>query len=82
MITLDMNKSVYKLCKENPGLDELLRQLGFTQLSPAMLNTAGRFMTLPKGAKMKGIDFISIVQFLKDNGYEAVNAVTQGENNE
>lgn len=34
-----------------------------------MLNTAGRFMTIPKGAAMKKIDMELIKKTLCDKGY-------------
>lgn len=34
-----------------------------------MLSTAGRFMTIPKGAAMKGIDLDAVKEALEDKGY-------------
>lgn len=67
---IDLNKSVHDLCKENPEVIEVLRELGFDQITnPAMLNTAGRFMTIPKGAVMKGIDLGRIKRELENRGF-------------
>jgi uncharacterized lipoprotein YehR (DUF1307 family) len=38
-----------------------------------MLNTAGRFMTIPKGAAMKSISMDKIEQMLKEKGYTVRN---------
>ena len=68
---LDLNKSVYDLCKENPDLVNVLSKIGFEDISkPGMLHTAGRFMTIPKGAKMKKIDMAVIEEELKKQGYK------------
>lgn len=67
---IDLTRSVHDLCKENPEVTEVLRELGFDQITnPAMLNTAGRFMTIPKGAVMKGIDLGRIKMELESRGF-------------
>lgn len=51
MKTLDLSQSVYTLCAKNEELAVILKQIGFTDITkPGMLTTAGRFMTIPKGA--------------------------------
>mgnify|MGYP001095056123 CR=1 FL=1 len=68
--TLDLNKSVYELCSRHPGLAETMAELGFSDiLKPGMLATAGRFMTIPKGAAMKRIDIKVIVDKLREKGF-------------
>ena len=43
---------------------------GFKDITkPGMLNTAGRFMTLPKGAAMKGINMDVIREELMKHGF-------------
>ena len=70
---IDLSQTVYTLCKANPGLDNVLRQIGFTDITnPVMLNTAGKFMTLEKGAKYKKIDIEEIKRCLKENGYNVL----------
>ena len=45
-------------------------ELGFSEIKkPVMLNSVGRFMTIPKGAKTKGIEMIDIILALKKNGF-------------
>jgi hypothetical protein len=47
-----------------------MQELGFTDITkPGMLNTAGRFMTLPKGAAMKGIGLDVIKTAFEKNGF-------------
>jgi hypothetical protein len=61
---IDLSKSVYELSKENPEIIEVMKELGFDSIAnPAMLNTMGKFMTIPKGAAMKKID----LNLIKDN---------------
>lgn len=67
---IDLSDTVYNLCKKHPSLSEVLKEIGFTEIrNPVMLNTAGRFMTLEKGAKHKKIDIETIKQHLITHGY-------------
>ncbi|HPZ52307.1 MAG TPA: DUF1858 domain-containing protein, partial [Clostridia bacterium] len=48
---IDLNKTVFELCNEDPAIKDILADSGFTDITkPGMLQTAGRFMTIPKGA--------------------------------
>ncbi|NLC67458.1 MAG: DUF1858 domain-containing protein [Clostridiaceae bacterium] len=48
---IDLSKSVYEICKEHPDVVSIMKDLGFESITnPGMLNTAGKFMTIPKGA--------------------------------
>lgn len=68
--TIDLSKTVYDLCKDNPEIIEIMKGLGFDKIaSPGMLNTAGRFMTLPKGAAMKGIPMEKVREAFAEKGY-------------
>ena len=68
--TLDLKQSVYTLCTEHEGLADVLKQLGFTDITrPGMLTTAGRLMTIPKGAAFKKIDMNTIKAKLEESGY-------------
>jgi selenophosphate synthetase-related protein len=68
---IDINKTVYELCKEYPEIPEILSGLGFKDITkPGMISTAGRFMTLPKGAAVKGLDLENIKHELILRGYE------------
>ncbi|MFV0352744.1 MAG: DUF1858 domain-containing protein [Oscillospiraceae bacterium] len=70
---IDLSKSVYELCNAYPDVVEILQKLGFTQITkPGMLDTMGRFMTIPKGAQMKGIDIAQIEETFLQHGYEVV----------
>ena len=69
--TVDLSKSVYEVCKEYPDIIEIMKELGFESITnPGMLNTAGRFMTIPKGASMKNIPMDKIKEAFNRKGYE------------
>ena len=68
---IDLNKTIYELSKEVPEITEIMLELGFKDIAkPGMLNTAGRLMTLKKGAAMKKIEMEVIVKTLSEKGYE------------
>lgn len=68
-----LSKTVYELCKEYPEIADILSGLGFHDiLNPGMIQTAGRFMTIPKGAVMKKINLDRIIETLKEYGYQIV----------
>lgn len=69
--TIDFSKTVYELCKEDPQVIDIMKELGFEQITnPVSLNTVGRVMTLPKGAVMKDIDLEVIKDEFVKRGYE------------
>jgi hypothetical protein len=68
---IDFSKSVRELCLEYPEVVDIMRELGFESITnPVMLNTAGRFMTIPKGAVMKGIELGRIKEAFMSRGFE------------
>lgn len=67
---IDLSKTVYELFKEDPQVIEIMKELGFESISnPKMLNTVGRFMTITKGAEMKGIQIERIKDEFIKRGY-------------
>lgn len=70
---LDLRHTIYTLCQEHPALIELLRGVGFHRISPALLSTAGRFMTIPKGAAANGLPLAPILSALRAQGYTIIN---------
>ncbi|MGE5614706.1 MAG: DUF1858 domain-containing protein [Bacillota bacterium] len=69
--TVDLTRTIYEICRENPEVVEIMIDLGFENISnPAMLNTAGRFMTIPKGAAIKGIQLEKIKDEFTRRGYK------------
>lgn len=70
---LDLDATVYSLCGKYPELLAILHDIGFSDITkPGMLNTAGRFMTLTKGAAMKKISMETIVRTLLEHGYDVL----------
>jgi hypothetical protein len=68
---IDLRKTVYELCSENENVADILSELGFKDITkPGMINTAGRFMTIPKGAKAKGFNIEEIKKEFIKRGYE------------
>ena len=73
MKSIDLRLPVQKQCSQYPELKDILFELGFTEITkPGMLATAGRFMTIPKGAAMRKADMETIRQTLKENGFDIV----------
>ncbi|EPR09532.1 DUF1858 domain-containing protein [Ruminiclostridium papyrosolvens] len=67
---LDLSKSVHDICKEFPEMIVVLKEMGFENIAaPGMLNTAGRIMTIPKGAAMKGIELQKLKETLAGKGF-------------
>jgi len=67
---IDFSKTVYELCKEDLQVIEVMKELGFEQITnPVTLNTVGRFMTIPKGAAMKNIELGKIKEEFSRRGY-------------
>lgn len=68
--TINMSRSIHDICSEYPEVKEIMTELGFQDITkPGMLNTAGRFMTIPKGAAMKGIGLEKIKEAFVKNGF-------------
>jgi hypothetical protein len=71
--TIDLNKTVYELCNSYPEIKDILNSSGFTDITkPGMLNTAGRFMTIPKGASMKKLSLDTIKEALIEHGFTII----------
>ncbi|TCL56873.1 uncharacterized protein DUF1858 [Kineothrix alysoides] len=67
---LDLNLTVYELCTSDSGIIPILAEAGFTDITkPGMLATAGRFMTIPKGAALKKLDLENIKLIFARHGY-------------
>ena len=67
---LDLSKSVYDLVKEYTEVTEIMKSLGFSEITnKVMLNSVGKIMTIPKGAKMKGVSMIDIVGAFMKAGF-------------
>ena len=75
---IDLSNTVYELCKEYPEIADILSDLGFHDILKAgMLQTAGRFMTIPKGAVMKKISLDRIIEILTEHDFQIVEEDTK-----
>ncbi len=67
---IDLTKSVYEIVSLYPQVKEIMFEIGFKEIAqPGILQTAGRYMTIPKGARMKKIPLEEIVATFKANGF-------------
>ena len=70
MKEIDINATVYELVTTYPEIGDILYSLGLKDIkNPAILNTMGRYMTIPKGAKMKKVDLQTIITQLNTMGF-------------
>lgn len=68
---IDFSKNLATLVKEHPITKEIMTELGFSDINkPGMLQTAGRYMTILKGAKMKKIPLEKVVEAFEVHGFE------------
>ena len=68
--TIDMRRSVYELVSEYPELQDIMAELGFTEIKkPAVLHSVGKLMTIPRGAKMKNIHMDKVIAVLMEHGF-------------
>lgn len=67
---IDLKRSVYELVTEYPELKDILAEVGFTEIRKStMLHSVGKMMTLPRGAKMKGIPMEILTGALLSRGF-------------
>lgn len=71
--TIDFNRTIFELSKEDPEIIVIMEELGFEDIGkPGMLNTAGRVMTIYKGARMRNLNIDLIKRVFQDKGYEII----------
>lgn len=71
---LDLSKTIYELSRDDPGIIPVMQEAGFAEIAnPVMLRTAGRIMTIPKGALMRKISLDAVLQTFRDHGYSIIN---------
>lgn len=70
---LNLNQSIYDMMKAEEDIEPIMLELGFKDIvKPGMLGSVGKFMTLEKGARMKGISWQLIEETFQKYGYAFV----------
>jgi hypothetical protein len=67
---ISLNDSIYNLTKKHDNIVKIMESLGFDGITnPKTLNTVGRIMSLKTGAKLKKIEFETIICEFEKNGF-------------
>jgi selenophosphate synthetase-related protein len=67
---LRMDESIFEMVSRHPEVVEIMVELGFKDIAkPGMLQTAGRFMTLSKGIKLKKMDLDTVKLAFERHGF-------------
>lgn len=70
---IDFSKSLYELVSQYPIVKEIMFEIGFKDIvKPGMLQTAGRYVTIPKGAKMKKIPLAIVIEVFEAKGFQII----------
>lgn len=73
MIEISKQTTIFELTNQYSDIKEILYELGFTDIiKPGMMQTAGRVMTLEKGAKLKRIPIETIAEKFSSYGYSVI----------
>lgn len=76
---IDLDKTVGALCSADSELAQILAELGFTEIvKPIMLQTVGKVMTLPKGARMRNLNLNEVIHGLEAHGYTVIGKPQEG----
>lgn len=68
--SVSMSEPVFGLVSRHPEALEIMLELGFQDIAkPGMLQTAGRFMTLSKGCKLKKIAPDAVKEAFQRHGF-------------
>lgn len=70
---LRMDESIFEIVSRYQEVAEIMVELGFKDIAkPGMLQTAGRFMTLSKGIKLKKMDLDAVRLAFERYGFEII----------
>lgn len=73
MKNINIDEPVASLIEKFPNLKNILKDLGFTEITnPLALSTVGKMVSIKKGAKIKNIDLDLIKEKLKEEGFNLV----------
>lgn len=68
---IDLNDTVYEITLKYPEVVHIMKEIGFKSITEkGMIQTAGRFMSILKGAKLKNIPIENIVEAFESKGYK------------
>lgn len=69
--TIDVRRPLYEVVQEYPEVVAIMAALGFKEINvPGMLQTAGRYMTIEKGAKLKKIPWEQVTDSFQAAGFQ------------
>lgn len=69
--TIDVRRPLYEVVQEYPEVVAIMAALGFKEINvPGMLQTAGRYMTIEKGAKLKKIPLAQVTDSFQAAGFQ------------
>ncbi len=67
---IGLNKTICKFCSADKCIIPIFIEAGFVDITkPGMLATAGRFMTMPKGAMLKRLGIETVKRIFINHGY-------------
>mgnify|MGYP000856874846 FL=1 len=70
---IDFSKSLYELISQYPIVKDIMFEIGFKDIvKPGMIQTAGRYVTIPKGAKMKKIPLEKVIEVFEAKGFQII----------
>jgi len=70
---LRMDESIFDIVSRHPEVIDIMVELGFKDITkPGMLQTAGRFMTLSKGIKLKKMNLDTVMLTFERHGFEII----------
>ncbi|WP_277222225.1 DUF438 domain-containing protein [Peptoniphilus vaginalis] len=73
MKNINLDEPVASLIEKFPNLKDILKDLGFTEITnPLALSTVGKMVSIKKGAKIKNIDLDLIKEKLREEGFNLV----------
>ena len=70
---LKLEETIFELVNRHPEAIDIMVELGFRDIAkPGMLQTAGRFMTLSKGIKLKKMNIDTVKLTFQRYGFEVL----------
>lgn len=70
MEKISSKETIYNLVSKYPIIAIIMDEIGFKDITkPMMLQTAGRYMNLEKGADIKGIPWVKIEEEFSKHGF-------------